>query len=589
MSWTLQLNATIYSPDDEVIRGLRLQLVSLSADSLSFGFRAAVDADLPFAVGDAVILTQDSTVRFRGRIDAIDPTASGASEEISIACVGPWSWLDRIVYEQTWQVGNGVDGTLGNQSKTRIIIGQDDLGAKRSVGAEISAAVAWAVTQGADLQLAAVSIATTLHYQELVDVTCAELIRSVLRYLPDTMSWFDYSTSPPTLHLARRADLDTHSAALVGSSSDIRVRSRPDLQARGVVLYFESTYQYNDTVYPQVASQSAGSTTGERVIKATISLEGSGMTEERQRLKTYPISLTNAAFWVATVEALKGVAPSDLVVSSSSSEEEAIYDDDVVGTPLANFLLEGNISEWMGINARRLSAKAKIKYTGADATLQAQLGEDEERWYTLGGISTSGGSKTYRRVTSSWAGESVPSGLAAAMYAAMGVLHYEGSVAFEGEECDFALRPGLLLSLTGGRAEWATMNAAVQTVAHDIHAGTTLVQFGPAQQLSPQAFVEMLRANRTGRSTYQVLARTGTAAAAAISRGGEVQPVKDSQQVNGLPSGGEVGSLLWRNASDEPEWTPDGYEEITIELCDPDNPEAEPVERTILAKIIPAP
>lgn len=559
MAYSLTLHETTQAPADWGAYGLRLQCVSLAPDVLTFRLRLAIDAALPFAVGQACVLEQDGSTVFRGQIDAIDPVAGRYSEELQISAVGPWAWLERVVYEQTWQVGDGAGSTLVGQSKTRVIIGQDDAGAKRSIGAEISAAVGYAIAEGAPLALATVSIETTMHYQELVDVTCAELVRNCLRYLPDTMSWVDYATNPPTLHIARRADLDARSIA-AGDCSEFSVKARPDLQARGVKLYFESTYQYNDTVYPQVAVQSAGTTTGERVVKATIALEGSGVTEERQRLKVQPISLTNAAFWVATVAALKGVAPSDLVVSSSSSSEEAIFDGDTVGAPLGNFLIEGNVSEWMGVNARRFVAKAKIKYTGSDATVKAQLGENEDRWYTLAGISTSGASKTYRRVTSSWSGESVPVGLAAAMYAAMSVVHYEGQAQIEGQECDFSLRPALLLNITGGRLEWATMAAALQTVAHDIDSGSTTLQFGPPSQLSPQAFAEMLRGNRNAKATYRLAERTGTATAAAINRGGEVQPVKDSQQ------------------------SFDGYKEWPMELCDPDDPESDPVPGKILFK-----
>jgi hypothetical protein len=49
--------------------------------------------------------------------------------------------------------------------------------------------------------------AMTGPYFEVTDMKCGEIIRKILRYLPDVVQWFDFTTSPPTLNFNHRANL----------------------------------------------------------------------------------------------------------------------------------------------------------------------------------------------------------------------------------------------------------------------------------------------------------------------------------------------------------------------------------------------
>jgi hypothetical protein len=55
---------------------------------------------------------------------------------------------------------------------------------------------------------------------------------------------------------------------------------------------------------------------------------------------------------------------------------------------------------------------------------------------------------------------------------------------------------GNVLNVTGGRAEWAGMNASIQTVEEDIDNGVTRVTFGPPAHLNIPSVIEMLRTGR---------------------------------------------------------------------------------------------
>ena len=103
------------------------------------------------------------------------------------------------------------------------------------------------------------------------------------------------------------------------------------------------------------------------------------------------------------------------------------------------------------------------------------------------------------------AGEVVPYGLAGFVFNIESIPQYEGSFTLQEPEITDVCPIGNLLNLTGSaNAEWATMNACIQSVDYDITAGRTTLTFGPAVHLGAKDFVEQLRANRGPRWYYLV-------------------------------------------------------------------------------------
>jgi hypothetical protein len=145
-------------------------------------------------------------------------------------------------------------------------------------------------------------------------------------------------------------------------------------------------------------------------------------------------------------------------------------------------------------------------------------------------VGTNAQSQIYSRLTSETAGEPVPAGLAQALYAAVSVLQYDGALELTEEECSGVGAPGLLLNLTGGRAEWATMAAQIQRVEEKIDVGQTKITVGPAKHLGHAELTAWLRANRSRRISYRLGERTSGSASgnAAKVQGGEQSPRSDS-------------------------------------------------------------
>jgi hypothetical protein len=98
-------------------------------------------------------------------------------------------------------------------------------------------------------------------------------------------------------------------------------------------------------------------------------------------------------------------------------------------------------------------------------------------------------------------GEPLPIGLAGYIYGIERIPQYQGTFSVVEQEISDVCPIGFSLNLSGGLAEWETMNACIQEVDYDDSGKTTLI-FGPAQHLGAADLVERLRVNRGPRWLY---------------------------------------------------------------------------------------
>ena len=109
-----------------------------------------------------------------------------------------------------------------------------------TTGQQIIEALNWALKPFTDagapapFQVGTVSPALLPPFTEVRDITCAEVLHKMLRWSPDAVTSFDYTTSPPTFHCDVRANLETQPLALNGGDliRDLRVNPRYDLLRR---------------------------------------------------------------------------------------------------------------------------------------------------------------------------------------------------------------------------------------------------------------------------------------------------------------------------------------------------------------------
>jgi hypothetical protein len=139
------------------------------------------------------------------------------------------------------------------------------------------------------------------------DITCAEAMRRMLRWigpLGTPVIWFDYTTSPPTLHISTRDQLPAVSLPLVGQNAGFKIKRRDDLIPGCIALQFRVQGNNNGVPYTEVIHDIAGLISGNVV-------EGIGPVSLLLTVQTF---LTGSPAYVggsansATMQALQNAA-----------------------------------------------------------------------------------------------------------------------------------------------------------------------------------------------------------------------------------------------------------------------------------------
>lgn len=281
--WQLEVAGDRRLLRDWGIRNPVLRRVNRGVDALEFVVPSSdvLGAD-PFAFDTPATLWRGDTRYFSGLFEDCIVGASAGGEGHACRIVGPWQALEDIVYQQPYIVKNPSFAGFLAYLSSRVVLGQDVWGKKISIDQQITNIVGWARFQGGNLfTLSTVDSLNSPPLSEARDISCAAAINRMLDMVPDSVAWFDYSTATPALKIRRRANLSTVSLA-IGDANLIRglssLRARNEIKARGVVFVFQTTEvnEADGRSYTRETRQSAGVSTGRRVVFATIALGGQG-------------------------------------------------------------------------------------------------------------------------------------------------------------------------------------------------------------------------------------------------------------------------------------------------------------------------
>ena len=435
----------------------------------------------PYGTQIAVLRKDGATVEtlFQGKITNDQPDAEADDESIPYQASDAWWDFEGEVYRQSRKIAL-LDGMLHDALYGRALLGRAAGGTRLSAAQIISAAVAYGAAIGIQIQSGTIDAPVTPPWFEVVAQTLAEIVRVALLFQPDAVPWIDHTTTPPTLHVTRRASMTAETLAYAGLGK-CRVRAFPEQQISGC----EITYELSNARGRTVSVDSAGSTTALRCARFTIPLEFlSGSTGPVEEIKVVALGDYTALSWWQTMFPW---LPDDAEITEAT----------IMPTPADGFdkiLVSGQITSWMQ-DELDLDAGEYTVSCNAGATVDGRTFVEKtlQRRFKL----TNAVSKRYiGRFQQSWT-EPVPTGVAAAFYAAMSALQYGGTVRIEEEECTAGRTlMGKALNVSGARAAWATMRAAVIGVDEDFDAGSTQVTLGPARHLAPQDMVDLLRASR---------------------------------------------------------------------------------------------
>jgi hypothetical protein len=253
---------------------------------------AAVDATPIAAFEQQIILRKKGVQVFRGlRVD-YSSRGNGQSESASYSFADPWYWLDNLTFEQEWHSGNN----------SHVILCMDDTGHLIRTGAQIIAALQFAISKGAPITIGDIEPGIFTYFNERTDMPVSEVVRACAHYSQPCVAFFDYSTALPTFHLVRRSNAVAVSMPFVPTPlrlmEEIDIRPCPELVRPSVNLRFEITSQVNNQPVFSIRQQNAGSDTpGLRSLVATISLQGPSVAITTAEIETVPCTPLIQAWW----------------------------------------------------------------------------------------------------------------------------------------------------------------------------------------------------------------------------------------------------------------------------------------------------
>ncbi len=373
--------------------------------------------------------------------------------------------------------------------------------------------------------------------------------------------WWDYTTTPPTLKVSTRDTLPDVTLPLVGgalpsaATESIKIQRRDDLVPSAIAFKYRISGQVYGDPYSVVQNDIAaevdgtacegiglfgaltnlagGSLTSDQQTQlplqarrfaaqgATFDFEGESTTGVAGKILTTAMLTTDPAgtgadggFWASLFPALKNVAGLKFYQDAGGAVAPLVQDQSGATISLASFpniLLDGQVAPWMYVNNTPTSntpgatafatVTAYFAYAdnispAADAAVNA--GNVACHPLTIKLKLTNLSTGTFNSIPQVTPGEPVPYGLAGYIFAIEQIPQYQGSFAVVEQEISDVCPVGHCLNLSGGLAEWATMNACVQQVSYD-ETGKTEIHFGPAQHLGCADLVERLRVNRGPR------------------------------------------------------------------------------------------
>ncbi|MDR2603597.1 MAG: hypothetical protein LBC11_03510 [Puniceicoccales bacterium] len=484
MVWTLEYDGTTKPIASFGVSNIRRVRKNLLTDKVVLHVQGNALSSLPtFAANTPMKIFNDGNKWFDGIVTQIPLLCSSNGEAYQYEVSGAWWYLENLIYQQAWK--EPIDPTessptLYNVYKSRVILGLDISGTQLSIGQQIMDVINYAISCGMNLAMGDIDIPVQIPLDECKDLSCADIIRRLLRWVPDTICYIDYDPSIPTISFLRRSQMPSITLNILSHVQEFSIQPRYDLQVPAVVLKFETTNSVNGKAWKESIQQKYPETCTGSELKAlvlTINLEGSKTNYVIQNITTAALETSSVTWWQAHVPGLINIPASNIAIGNVSRL-----------STLPNELISGTVANWMDKTAEIDIVRCKISY--ADAS-EAVI----DREVAVRILVTDATTGIYKNLLSLTTAESIPSNLAEQIYNSVNPLQYDGTVVTISEEIsqDFF---GKTLNITGGQPAWGTMNAVVQEVVEYLDSGKIFIKFGPAKHLGAADLAELTRSGR---------------------------------------------------------------------------------------------
>ena len=498
-----------------------IRYASQDADVATFTYRGRWERqDDLFQYSDFVAIYKDGVKWFEGAVVMTPLIADAKGESIQYEVKGPWLYLEEHLFAVPWTSWQAADPT--QIFCTHVLMNAGPGGTLVSTRVQTLAVLNFLLGLYAEgekpFQLGNILPDGPLGdlyipISEDRDRTCAQAVQHQLSWHRDAVTWFDYETTPPTLHMQAAGALESFTVGLGDGKfpivSEHRIAARPDLQRPSVVIRYEKTNTINGSSKPSLSVDAwPANATGREfgAWDASVDLRGFDKTTVHGTLECETIDINSLAWWQKRVPELRNPRLRNVEVYGAERDGTKNY---------PRMLVEGLIAPWMELNdgtpvefeRETITVKAKFRHMLADpvidpvtglpmSVLEAAEMEDVLLSVQVTATNAPTGESSYEAVETFESGDPQPVGLARYLYETVAPLYHSGSLILTEPEVGGQARIGKRLYITGGKAEWATMNAIIQSVVEDVANGVTRVTFGAPDHLGLQDLVELLKVGR---------------------------------------------------------------------------------------------
>lgn len=544
--WTLTHGSTTQTLADWGVTAAQITEQSFSVGMLTLIIEGDMTQSIPWVFKDKVVLSYNGTVVFRGITMPFQRIGEGKDERIQCEFADPWWWLGQAAYTQEAWDANSM--TANNVARIALFaevtagVGWSTL----SIGPQVEAIIAHcnSIFGGDVMQMGSLTgsgFAIKPIPQRLENVTHEAALRHALQWVPDAVPGWDHSTDPPTLNIIQRSSASARSYAFGDGTLMMsqKLQPRPELAVLGVrIIYMGVDSLGNPTMHVDEAGATSGANVVETIIDTANGAGGAGggapqtpseqpAVDQTYTIESFDIPPNTAAFWRLFGDA------------------EITEDGDIVGIFNVNTILDPDAPENEGhsdlggcdlvwssgqMPSTVAAAHSRVALTQATLKIETTVEDPEDSALTVDlikflqcrcsyPVTDMSGDHTLpvRDTTTTMPGGAAnfaltyaPTGLAAQLLAAWGVIQWDGSFVITEQECSQDIQLGNVVNITGNLTEWVSMNAQVKCITRDILSGTTTVDLGVADHLSIDEVAQLIRFGRITPATDMQQQAEGT-------------------------------------------------------------------------------
>jgi hypothetical protein len=563
--WTIKgesgkaFNATVRSLADAKIDSAQISFRALEADTFTFTItpETLTSATIP-ELEQQVTLYRDGTQFFTGTVTSVRPIITKSSQQAQVTVSGPWWWMERVN-----MTSDRTDGAGDDAERMTFVFGDPTTGG--NLRDHILAVIDRAIDLGVPMQKGGtIDTFFSVPQISLNQSTIGQALSELIRLVPDTMFYFDYSLTPPRINIRRRGATTTRTIDVATDPVEsIDIEPMIELQVAQVRLPFVTRDVQGRTVYQEQASGTA--TTGKVEILTVSGPELDTFLPneffDSYAIKTVSPLESRAAQWLLDqqgnlVELAKdnGYSSGRFPFTLNTGEEITLYSsppstntsgfsirrlripspsivaaDGTYYNPFGTtrkIIITADPPEWikseLGIGLKQAVYEGYFAYSsfyplpswwesvgfelyinGYTETGTKQVIYGFKRFSVPCYITTTSYPTTttvYRPADYSFI--QPPAGLAANLKAAQDWLPYTGAITLVDEDVGAVRYRGTKINLTNTLAGLDTMGALVASESMDIATGTTTIELGQPPRLDYRTFVDRIRKTSQDNIVY---------------------------------------------------------------------------------------